>query len=79
MVWSRDSRCATNVEGHEAKGQSHDIKRDPSQVKELILWCFNEARLLRIIANDHVRVLMTRGCIYNTLLASSGSGVSLAV
>jgi len=33
-VWSRDNRCTTNVEGrHEVKGQDHDIKEDPSQVK----------------------------------------------
>jgi len=35
--------------------------------------------LLRIIAYEHVRVLMTRGYVHNSLLASSGSGVRLAV
>jgi len=34
---------------------------------------------LRIIAHEHVRVLMTRGYADVSLLASSGSGVSLAV
>jgi len=34
---------------------------------------------LRIIAHEHVRVLMTRGYVDDTLIASSGSGVSLAV
>jgi len=26
MVWSSDSRCTTNVEGHEVKGQGHDTE-----------------------------------------------------
>jgi len=34
---------------------------------------------LRITAHEHVRVLMTRGYVDDSLLASSGSGVSLAV
>jgi len=34
---------------------------------------------LRIIVNEQVRVLMTRGYVDDTMLASSGSGVSLAV
>jgi len=34
---------------------------------------------LRIIAHKHVRVLVTRGYVDDSLLASSGSGVSLAI
>jgi len=43
MAWSRDSRLSTNVEGHEVEGQGHDIKRDPSRVKQIILWCISES------------------------------------
>jgi len=35
--------------------------------------------LQRMIAHEHVHVLMTRSYADDTLLASSGSGVSLAV
>jgi len=34
---------------------------------------------LRIIAHEHVRVLMTRGYVDDTLFALPGSGVILAV
>jgi len=34
LVWSRDSRLTTNVEGHEVNGQGHGIKKDPSHVNK---------------------------------------------
>jgi len=67
--WSRDSRFTTNVEGHEVEGQGRDTKTN----------CGVSHASLRIIVREYVRVLMTRGYVDDSLLASSGSGVNLAV
>jgi len=78
MVWSRYSRCATNVEGHKVKGQGHDIKTRSitSQVSNImVLRCLSHFSL-RIIAHEHVRELMTRVHVDDSLLAS-WSGVVL--
>jgi len=47
-------------------------KRNPSRAKYVILWRVSHASL-RIIAQEHVRLLMTRGHVDDSLLASSGS------
>jgi len=43
-----------------------------------MFWCVSHASL-RLVAHEHVRLLMTRGYVDDSLLASSDSGVNLAV
>jgi len=43
-----------------------------------MLWCVTKSRFTARHTHEHVRELMTRGYVDDSLLASLGSGVSFA-
>jgi len=63
MVWSRDSRCTTNVEGHKVECQGRDMKtRSTKNLWLMVMIPFERLQAVELVSLSVVEAVIVNAC-----------------